>query len=154
MDIEELVIATLKITEYKEIEFIGQPKLYTCNDDNEPKGLFGEVMSTGELCVCANDNITALLLLFLLKGIFNKGEDKYKWFTNILLKKINPDYDEIKAEDALKIWTDYIKTELSIKQHNITQPIIINGDNHTITLTPSTCDIWTLPRVKRQFSED
>ena len=151
MDIEELVVATLKIAEQREIEFIGQPRLFTCNDKVDPKSLFGEIMSTGELCVCANDTNVAALLLFLIKGVFNHGNSRYQWFTQQLQKGVNLEYDDVKAEDALKIWADQMKKDLIIKKHNITQPIVVNNEKITITLTPSTGDIWTLPRIKRQF---
>ena len=151
MDIEELMIATLKISEQKELEFMGQPKLYTCNDLVDPKSLFGEIMNTGELCVCANDDNVATFLLYLIKGVFNHGDSRFDWFTKQLSGCFNFEYDDLNPEDAFNLWVKEFSKTVSIKKHNITQPIIINNGKHTVTLTPSTCDIWTLPRIRRQF---
>ena len=151
MDIEELIVATLKIAEQKELEHMGQPKLYTCNDLVNPRALFGEIMNTGELCVCANDDKVATYLFYLIKGVFNHGDGRYAWFTKQLNDFVNFEYDDLNPEDAFNLWVREFSKTIDIKKHNITQPIIINNDKHTITLTPSTCDIWTLPRIRRQF---
>lgn len=165
MDIEEIIIETLRIAEHIELEHEGPPNIYTCLvktptskvtniDALVGTGVFSEVVLTGELCVCAASHDVAVLLFFLLQGIYDYGEHRLEWYTQELEKCINMEYDDVTPEVAIKLWTEQYNKSAEVQQHNIVQPIVIKPMDHSvITLTPSICDIWTLPRIRRQFTE-
>jgi hypothetical protein len=151
MDIDELIIATLQIAEEKEIMSQHAPAFYTCQirADN----LFSEIVATGELCVCASSMAVASLVFFLLEGVFDHGDNRQKWYTGQLHKCAESlvDFDgELTAEIAYKVWTSTFHGQLT--EHKMSQPILVHHlPGNVLSLTPSTCDIWTLPRIRRQF---
>lgn len=181
MDIEDIIIEALRFAEQTELQSENQLHIYTCmvkspglggGGGGGPRhGMFSEVALTGDICVCAHEGQVALLLFFLLYGIFDYGDDKLEWYTQTLSDCINRtevscvDADEVTAEIAMKLWNEWYGNLVEISQHNITQPIIVypiisHGiagsapKRGTITFTPSISDIWTLPRVRRQFTDD
>lgn len=157
MDIEEIIIETLRIAEQMELEHEGPPNIYTClvrDDSGSLESVFAEVVLTGELCVCAANKQVAVLLFFLIQGVFDHGSHRLEWYTRQLERCINLDYDDVTAEDVMKVWTNQYQSMVEIKEHNIIQPIVVQPmDRGNVTLTPSICDIWTLPRIRRQFTD-
>ena len=151
MDIEELLIETLKVAEMRELHATGPPNIYTClvPEPIDKDGVFAEIVVTGELCVCAADPQVASLLFFLIQGVFDHTFDRDEWYLEMLSMRVNMEYDDVSAEDALVIWAKLYAEQVEIKEHNIVQPIIIQPLSKAIT--PSICDIWTLPRIRRQF---
>jgi len=157
MDIEEIIIETLRIAEQMELEHEGPPNIYTCLvRNNSTESVFSEVVLTGELCVCAANRQVAVLLFFLIQGVFDHGDHRLEWYTRELERCINLDYDDVTADDVIKLWTDQYQSTVEIKEHNIIQPIVVQPmamDRGNVTLIPSVCDIWTLPRIRRQFTD-
>lgn len=161
MDIEEIIIETLRLAEQMELESDCPPNIYTClvKEISADTSVFSEIVLTGELCVCAHSEQVATLLFFLLNGIFDHNDNRLEWYTQMLERCVNMDYDDVTAENAVTHWTNYyLEHIIELKEHNITQPIVIypiigSEKRGIITLTPSICDIWTLPRIKRQFTE-
>lgn len=156
----ELILETLRIAEVKELDYEGPPHIYTCllkdHDiaSSTASNLFADIVLTGELCVCAGDPQVARLLFFLIQGVFDHQSDKYKWYTEALESRINLEYDDVTPEEALAAWADYYDSIAEVREHNISQPIVTYPmERGMVTLTPSICDIWTLPRIRRQFSE-
>jgi hypothetical protein len=151
MDVEEIIIETLKIAEHIELDHDGPPKIYTCCISN--KSVFSDVVRTGELCICAHSERVATLLFFLLHGIFDQVnlEHRTKWYTEELQQSIDLDYEDITAEIAMGLWIHRFQSAAEITEHNIVQPIIISVGASSRALTPSICDIWTLPRIRRQM---
>lgn len=152
MDIEELIIETLRLCEHIELDHEGPPRIFTCLTDET--SLFSEVVLTGELCVCAHSRTVAVFLFFLINGIFDHAEHRLEWYTQELEQCINLEYDDITPETAIKLWTEHYETTVKVQEHNINQPIIVHPmERSIVTLTPSICDIWTLPRIRRQFTD-
>lgn len=152
MDIEEIIVETLRLSEQLEMESNNSARLYTCLVSGD--SFFAETVQLGELCVCACNEQVAVLIFFLLQGIFDHTDNKLEWFTQELESCINLDYDEVTPEVAMKLWTNKYKSQAQITSHNISQPIVVHPmDEAVITMTPSICDIWTLPRIYRQFTD-
>lgn len=160
MDMDELILEALSLAETHELNCTGSPKIYTCilpTDSPlwDERSIFAEIVMKGEVCVCACDANVASLIYFLMQGVFDHSKDRNAWYLNILSNKFNMQYDDMSAEDAMAIWTNEFE-KTCITEHNILQPIIIKSEklnNEVIKLTPSICDIWTLPRIRRQFTE-
>ena len=152
MDVEEIIIETLKLVTHIELNHEGPPNIYTCLLRNpESDSIFNEVVLAGDVCVCAHTSQVATLLFYLMHGIFDHSTNRLKWYTKVLEKVY---YDDITPEVAVEIWTNYYESIAEIKKHNITQSIIIYPTESTIVnMTPGTCDIWTIPRVRRQFND-
>lgn len=156
MDIEEIIVETLRLSEQLEIDSDNTARLYTClvPEDRYSDSFFAETVQLGELCVCACNEQVAVLIFFLLQGIFDHTDNKLEWFTQELENCINLDYEDITPEVAMKLWTEKYKTKVEISSHNISQSIVVHPMNKAvITMTPSICDIWTLPRIHRQFTD-
>ena len=155
MDIDDVVIEVLRLAEQIELDSTSVPHIYTCiiNPRQGGGGIFSEVVLTGEVCVCAHTRIVAELLFFLLNGIYDFEQGKMEWYNQVL-----EGHDDLTAEDALDLWIKwYTGTGTAeVTEHDITRPIVVqpitcDGLHGMVTLTPSMCDIWTLPRIKRQF---
>jgi hypothetical protein len=173
MDIEEIIIEALRLAEQIELEHgpSAPPHIYTCivkatggTLRATNVGMFSDVVLTGELCVCAHSEQVALLIFFLIHGIFDYGDNRLEWYTQILEGCINIDYDDVTAELVMQSWTKWYYSVIEIKEHNIAQPIVVypilcdtaaagTALRGVVTLTPSICDIWTLPRIRRQFTD-
>jgi hypothetical protein len=154
MDIEELVIETLRLCEHLELEDDEPPNIYTCMaiGSAQDSSAFNDVAATGELCVCAHNPTVATFIFFLMQGVFDHPDDRLEWYTQHLEQCL--EYDEITPEVAIELWTARYAKVAKITEHNITQPIVTRPmDGATVTLTPSICDIWTLPRIRRQFTD-
>jgi hypothetical protein len=165
MDIEELIIEILKIVEQSELQALTDACFYTCLRDDDD--IFTEIIISGELCVYASSIEVATMLFFLLEGIFNHGDDKLRWYTKMMAEAqakeshfdsdfdSDSDYDyesEITPLKAFKLWIQHYKGKIT--EHNVLRPIVIHPTaSSTISLKSTTCDIWTLPRIRRQFSE-
>jgi hypothetical protein len=155
MDIEEIILETLKIVEDKEINSQKNPCFYTCilNHDSA----FSDIVESADACVLASNYSIASYLFFLMEGFFDHGNNKAEWYTKCLNEWIRhnapDDFDgEITAEVAYEVWSRNYKG--CITEHHPTQPIIIDPTpNSVISITPTICDIWTIPRIRRQFTD-
>lgn len=155
MDIDELILETFKIVEEKEISTSGSPSIYTCISSQN--NAFSDIVETGDTCVFASSYEVASYLFFLMEGFFNHGSNKGEWYTKCLQEWVRyyreEDFDgEITAEIAFKIWSQNYHG--CITDHRPTHPIIIDPTPESVvSISPTICDIWTLPRVKRQFTD-
>jgi len=153
MDIDDVVIEALRLAEHIEQDSVDIPHIYTCIVKDTSNGIFSEVVLTGELAVCAHTRFVAELLFFLLHGIYDFEKKKMEWYNQVLETMGS---DDITAEEAMNVWLKWYSGIAEIKEHDITRPIVVrpitsDGLHGTVTLTASMCDIWTLPRIKRQF---
>jgi hypothetical protein len=155
MDIEEIILAVLKIVEDKEINSQRLPCFYTCILNHN--SVFSDIVESGELCVLASNYDVATFLFFLMEGFFDHGSDKGEWYIKHLQEWIKtyktPDDDfdgEITPEIAYDVWSTNYKG--CITEHHTSQPLIIDPTPGSIlSIMPTVCDIWTIPRIKRQF---
>lgn len=158
MDIDELILETLKIIEDREITASNAPCLYTCISgqiDHNNNNVFSDIVETGDTCVFASSYETAACLFFFMEGFFNHGKQKGEWYTKCLHEWVkyyrDDEFDgEITADIAFKIWSQNYHG--CITEHQPTQSIIIDPTpNSVVSISPTICDIWTLPRVRQQF---
>lgn len=158
MDTEELIIAVLKHAETLELESNSSVSLYTCSMNQS--SIFGEIVETGELCVLASSVEVATVLFFLIQGLFDRKHNP-DYFISVIHEGLDLlrsgelqidgiDDDDITPELAFCLWVHLFQGQ--VMSHSVRQPIVIRPlPDSMIALTPSTCDIWTIPRIRRQY---
>lgn len=156
MDIDELIIATLHIAEEKESTSDKEHAFYTCQVLCPcASSAFSDIVSMGDLCICASKTSVATLIFFLLEGIFDHRNNKQEWYTDLLHKGIESMNDstfdgEITENIAYQAWVEQFLRNAKVLRHNISQHIICLQSGN---INPSMCDIWTIPRILRQFTD-